>query len=532
LNLIDYEILNDTVFINQGDSEAEFLVRIYYSDKYFATKNITLELSQVGDNLILIENLSSAEIQIESSVITCWGKYVFPADSLFGFGIFRTNKSVSNSNEIFNFQLQNSDASGIYLKNSFVSNFTYEVECVNRGAVAILYDGEYGGDAKEVNPGEVVFTQIIEEEFKNLSYILPSNSGIFTFTDDANILRTKFRECNYEFIIKNIQPVIDNSNNISDLYENVLIPSEKLPALDIIKSKKTSEIWKNLLRDVEFFQTQNIGTLIFERGIRNSILPDLDLLLQQNINRLLLSFDYTDDDESFFDLNPLSLLVRKSIYALRTRISNIYYPRPKFTNYNPISTNIETSLLDNNFIKTGVVKDDVDMFGTLILNKSMNGQSATKIVFRKFSNRLDLINLLVPSQITFNKFYQESDSDFYFEYKKYFKYDYRVLEFKKFGNVFIPNNVNIFPYPNEKLGEDVAQNAAISQNSASFNDSNFINFVIAGVPIFNALRIIKFDPNSSIDINSFSDSIIGVKPLPGYIPIDINSINNRLVVNI
>jgi hypothetical protein len=526
LNILDYQILQDTATINPGDIEAEFLIRINYSNKYFSPKNLYLELIQNGDDVIILENLNNINIEIQTSNITCWTKYEFIADSLFGFGIFRTNRSVSNSNEIFNFQLQNSDASNLYIKNSFISKFNYEIECINRGDVTIFYDGEYGGEVKEIEPGETLFTQLIEDEFNQLSYILPTNSQINSFIDSENVQRNKFLKSKYEFVIKNIQPVVSNSNIDSDTYADAIITSENLPSIDIIKSKKTSEIWRNILRDINFFQTQNVGISIFEKitnspdlQIRDLIKPELDIQLQQIFNGLLLSTDYVNTNESFNDLNPLAKIVRKAIFALRTRVSNVYYPRPKFTNYNPISTVISQSLLNDNFINTGVIKGNADMFGTVLLNKSIIGQDATKIIFRKFSNRLDLIQLSVPSQITFNKFYQDTDSDFAFEYKKYFRFNYKILL----------QNSNIINTNNEKVNEDLANSFAITSNAPNFDSENLINSLNSFNPNFNAISLIKFSPNSSFDTNSFSDDIFGIKPLPVYIPIDINKPENKLI---
>lgn len=530
-NFIDYEILTDTVTINQGDTEAEFLVRIYYSNKYFLPKNLSLELLQNGDDVILLENLNDINIEIQTSNVSCWTKYEFIADPLFGFGIFRTNKSVSNSNEIFNFQLQNSDASSLYIKNSFISKFNYEIECINKGDVAVVYDGEYGGETKEVNPGETLFTQFIDEEFKNLSYILPTNLEISSFSDLENVQRNKFLKSKYEFVIKNIQPTVANSNLDSDIYDDVVIAAESLPSIDVVKSKRASEIWRNILRDIDFFQTQDVGSNIIRKiinnpdsQIRDIIKPELDIQLQQSFNGLLLSADYTNTDETFGDLNPLAKIVRKAICALRTRVSNVYYPRPKFTNYNPISTVISQSLLDDNFIKTGVVKGSADMFGTVLLNKSMIGQNATKVFFRKFTNRLDLIELSVPSQITFNPFYPENNSDFAFEYRKYFKFNYKILNQNQLSSALLVG-------ANEKLNEDNASSIATNSNAPNFDDENLINSLTPLFPNFNAISLIEFSPNSSVDINSFSDNVFGIKPLPVYSPININKPENQLVIS-
>jgi hypothetical protein len=531
LDAIDYEILQDTVIVNPGDLEIEFLIKINYSNKYFLPKNLYLQLIQNGTDVIILENLNNINIEIQTSNVTCWTKYQFISDPLFGFGIFRTNRSVSNSNEIFNFQLQNSDASNLYIQNSFISKFNYEIECINRGDVTIVYDGEYGGETKEVNPGEVLFTQSIDEEFKELSYILPTNLEIINFNDSENVERNKFLKSKYEFIIKNIQPAIENSNNDSDIYEDTIIPSETLPSIDVVQSKRTSEIWRDILRNINFFQTQDVGISIFEKitsspdlQIRELIKPELDIQLQQIFNGLLLSADYVNSNESFGDLNPLAKIVRKAIFALRTRVSNVYYPRPKFTNYNPISTIISTSLLNDNFIKTGVVKGSADMFGTVLLNKSIFGQDATKVFFRKFTNRLDLIDLSVPSQVTFNLFYQENDSDFAFEYKKYFRFNYKILNQSQLSSIILTGN-------NEKLNEDNANSIAINSNSPNFDDQNLINSLQPLFPNFNAISLIQFSPNSSIDVNSFSDNIFGIKPLPVYNPININKPENQLVIS-
>lgn len=529
-NLLDYEIIKDTTIINPGESETEFIVKIFNSNKYFLPKNLFLELTQSGNDVIILENLNTLNIEIQTSNISCWTKYEFISDPLFGFGIFRTNRSVSNSNEIFNFQLQNSDASNLYIKNSFISKFNYEIECINRGDVTVVYDGEYGGEEKEVNPGETLFTQFIDEEFKNLSYILPTNLEINTFFDEESIQRNKFLKSKYEFKIKNIQPAIQNSNLDSDIYDDVVITAESLPSIDVIKSKKTSEIWKDILRDVNFFQTQDVGILIFEKiinspnlQIRDLIKPELDIQLQQIFNGLLVSSDYTNANEDFANLNPLAKIVRKGIFALRTRVLNVYYPRPKFTNFNPISTVISQSLLDNNFINTGVIKGSADMFGTVILNKSIIGQNATKVFFRKFTNRLDLINLSVPSQVTFNKFYQDSDSDFAFEYKKYFRFDYKILNQNQLN--LVGSNIN------QKVNEDLATSIATNSNSPNFDNINLINSLTPLIPNFNAISLIKFSPNSSVDTNSFSDNIFGIKPLPVYSPININKPENQLVIS-
>jgi hypothetical protein len=432
----DYQIIQNTAQIKYGEDSATFKVRIYKSNNYFIPKELNLTIIKNTEELIINQTENILTIDINPSIITSWTKYEFPGDNLAGIGIFKTNQSISNNSEIFKFQLQNSNINEIYKEKSFTSDLSYTIECINRGDATIYYDGEYGGGEKEVKPNEVVFSNNINEEFKFMEFILPSNKNLISFIDKDNNTRVKYINSKYEFRLKNISPSVPGSNKDSDTYSDIIIDAQELSSLDVALSNNSSEAWRTILRLNNFFQTGTVSKRIFNSNVYELIKTDLT---QEQINQVDPSrggLSVLADNADFITnttqqaaglVNPAGLssiayLVRRNIYALRTRVNNVYYPRPKFTDWNTIPTVINLDRINDNNSDMGIIKGSTEMFGTIILNKTMNNSNGTNVVYRKFTNRVDLIGLAVPSQTTFNYFTPENGADSALFLKKYFNF--------------------------------------------------------------------------------------------------------------
>lgn len=544
----NYQIIQDTAQIKYGDDSATFKVRIYKSNNYFIPKELNLTIIKNTDELIINQSENILTIDINTSIITSWTKYEFPGDDLVGIGIFKTNQSISNNSEIFNFQLQNSTINELYKEKSFTSDLSYAIECINRGDVTIYYDGEYGGGEKEVKPNEVVFSNDINEEFKFMEFILPANKNLISFTDKDKNTRVKYINSKYEFRLKNISPSVPGSNNDSDTYNDVIIDAQELSSLSVALSNQSSEAWRTILRLNNFFQTGNVSKRIFSSNVYELIKPDLSIeqISQvepgKGISKSL--FGYPDFISNPFQqasslsnpvgLSSIAYLVRRNIYALRTKVNNIYYPRPKFTDWSAIPTVIDITKLNDNNSPMGIIKDSTEMFGTVILNKSMNNNNGTSVEYRKFTNRVDLINLAVPSQTTFNFITPENGADSTILLKKYFNFEYRILRDSKqsassgvpavFFNT--PRKVDYISGGNIATREGSA--LSIGRNgiglnifpmnlpSPNFDDSEWIDYIKQGNPDFNPLREVQFSPATQLNVNNFSNNVDGTKLLPVY----------------
>jgi hypothetical protein len=544
----DYEIIQKTAQIKNGDDKAVFKIRIFGKNNYFIPKELNLQLIQSGDELIIVEEENITTIDIVQSIITSWTKYEFPADPIAGIGIFRTNQPIYNSSEVLKFQVQNSNIDNFYKEKCFLTKFSYKLKCINKGDTTIYYDGEYdGGIPKEIKPDEEVFSIDVNDEFQNFEFILPGNKNIITFTDSNNKTRYKYLNSKYEFRLTNISPVVEGSSFDSDIYEDVIIDALELSSLNIMSSNETSEAFRTILRLNNFFQIGSVARKIAFSNIYNIIEKDLTQELSIPIKFILnrisnspeggTNADVPDFGSSFSDnivgLIPLAALIRRNIYALRTRVNNIYYPRPKNTNYNSISTEINLDRLNNNDSELGIIKENTEMFGTVIINKSINNNNGTRVVYRKFTNRVDLINLAVPSQTTINYLLSENGSDLISLFNKYFKFEYRILRdsIRTIGVVepiifFTPGKINFVKGQNLKEKEEnsllIARNGVSAGTpqqklpSPNFDNPFWIKYIQQGNPDFNPLTEIKFSPGTQTQINSFSDDIDGTKLLPVY----------------
>jgi hypothetical protein len=544
----DYQIIQDTAQIKYGDDSATFKVRIYKSNNYFIPKELNLTVIKNTDELIINQAENILTIDINPSIITSWTKYEFPGDNLIGIGIFKTNQSISNNSEIFKFQLQNSNINEFYKEKSFTSDLSYTLECINRGEATIYYDGEYGGGEKEVKPNEVVFSNDINEEFKFMEFILPANKNLISFTDRNNKTRVKYRNSKYEFRLKNISPAVAGSNNDSDTYNDVIIDAQELSSLDVALSNQSSEAWRTILRLNNFFQTGTVSKRIFTSNVYELIKSDLSLeqisQVEPDKGIFRASFGYPDFITNPFQqavglsnpagLSSIAYIVRRNIYALRTKVNNVYYPRPKFTDFNNIPTVISLDKLNDNNSDMGIIKGSTEMFGTVILNKTMSNSNGTNVEYRKFTNRVDLIGLSVPSQTTFNYFTPENGAESSVFLRKYFNFDYRILRDSKQNAspgtapvfIFFPLKVNFVTGNNtadkENSALSIARNGApqnifpINLPSPRFDDIEWITYIKQGNPDFNPLREVKFSPASQLNVNNFSNIIDGTKLLPVY----------------
>jgi hypothetical protein len=538
----DYEIIKNTAVIRKGDNSATFTVRVYYNDSYFIPKTINLSVSQSGNTFNILQSENVSTIDIQQSVVTSWTKYQIPSDPLVGIGIFRTNQGTTNSSDIFKYQIQSSDIKAPVKDKSFLTKFSYTVECINSGDTAISYDGEYGGVPANIPVGGTVFKQYITDEFQILEYVLPGNKNLITFRDTQGNNTIKYKNSKYEFRITNIESAVSGSTIDSDNYNDVIIPAVELSALHASNSSKTSEAWRTILRFANFFQTNSTAGQIAKTNLYTTIQPELTTAQNSSLYTSIISPGSIVND--FYNtirtpsnpagLEPFAYLVRQNVYALRTRVNNVYYSRPKHSDYNEISTQINTALLNNDNDVSGIILGSADMFGTVILNKTLTSSNGTNVEFRSFTNRVDLINIDVPSQTTFNIFTVQTGATGAQYLEQYFKFDYRVLEYSQYPSGDFANSPQKSNYATgANLSQKEASAYQIGLNGApnsvttafypspSFGNLDWIKYKLQSDSTFNPLSSVLFYPNTAIGINSFSDSVTGTKLLPVYSPINL-----------
>ena len=443
----DYEIINDTVTINNGDSTASFIVRIYYSNSYFLNKTLTLSLSSLTENILIDQFNSTFTLDIAPNVVPGWTKYQFPADNLVGLGMFRSNRLISDSNAKYNFELE-SPKNYSDTRYNFTPSFGYTIECINAGDVEISYGGEYGGSQKNALPGDTVFSIDSTQDFEQFNFVLPSNANLLEVPAINNPLSItpKYLNSKYKFIIKNIEPVnTADTTSDSSIFENITIPAQEVFAFTRTNSGDTNQ-WKTVIESIDFFdQTPPF--------IPQNLSDEISLL---NTISFRANAIYEAD-------------LQKSVFILRTGIQQTYYPKPSKLMSTPI-----TQVITPNDSQT--LLGSTSMFGTIILNKSVNGNS-TQIIYRGFTNNKSssALNLLVPSQTSINSLQNPVDAQYL---GKFFDFEYKEF--------LINYSTDQIAYP----------------NSVPFT--------------YNALKSINFSPALNAGTNSYDDSVPGTKPLPVY----------------
>lgn len=451
----DYEIITKSITINKGDKTAIFKIKINYSNQYFFTKTINLELTSSSKNILVDEFDNTTAIDIISSNIPGWTKYQIVGDDLTGFGILRSNRLISNTNAIYNFEIE-SPKDTPSVRYNFTPNFSYTIACINRGDTDIPYEGDYGGEQKLVKPGETMFEIQSEMQFESFNFVLPSNTELIEDTDIEKNKRGKYLKSKYEFVIKNIEPVSSTDSSKTSVFTNVVIPAVSLFAF-VKTTKKTVNEWKFVINGIDFF----------ENSVNTSSLP-------QNIKDELGSKKINVGIDNVFAESI------KCVFVLRTGVENLYYPKP-IDSESKINQNI-------NHATQGTTLAATSMFGTLILNQTVDSLSATKIKYIKFSNNKDLKKLLVPSLVSINTIQTQEDAA---GFKKYF---YFTFKFSGAAGLKYTSDPNVIALP--------------------FNFSK-----IKEIPFENAEQV--------LGVQSYSDSAAGIKPLPVFAPVS----ENELVIN-
>jgi len=443
----DYEIIKSSVIINNGDSTASFVIRVYYSNSYFLNKTLTLSLNSSTDNILIDQFNNTFTLDIAPSVVPGWTKYQFPADNLVGLGMFRSNRLISDSNAKFNFELE-SPKNYSDTRYNFTPSFGYTVECINAGDVEISYGGEYGGTQKNALPGDVVFEIDSTQDFEQFNFVLPSNANLLEVPSTNNPLSisAKYLNSKYEFRIKNIEPVnTADTTSDSSIFEDVIIPAQEVFAFTKTNSGDTNQ-WKNVINSIDFFDQNN-------PNIPSNLSDEIAAL---NTGSITAALGYEID-------------LQKSVFVLKTGIQQVYYPKSSQSMSIPM-----TQVITPNDPQT--LLGSTSMFGTIILNKSINGNS-TQIVYRGFTNNKNpsYLQLDVPSQTSINSLQNPVDAQYL---EKFFNLEYE--------EVFTNYSTNQMLYP----------------NTAPFT--------------YDALKSINFYPSLNAGTNSYDDSVPGIKPLPVY----------------
>ena len=382
----DYEIILDSVSLTQGSSKAVFKIRIYYSNYYYLTKNLTLQISSSTSDILIdpLNNLFS--LQINSSVVPGWTKYQFPADDLAGIGIFRSNRVVGYSNANYLLELESPQINNTANRLNFTPNFNYTISCINAGDTEIAYGGDYGGQQQNVLPGQTVFSVQSSQNFEQFDFVLPSNANLIENHDVTNgKITPKYLKSKYEFRIENIDPVDLTVSGTSSYFNDIIIPAQEITAFSNTTLNNYNQ-WKNYINSIDFFDTTQTG-----------------------ISTTFITEDYpTNLGQYSLTLNQLN----KSVFILKTGVANIYYPTPSSSDRNAISQLIDTS-------SSNTTNGLTSVFGTLIINDSVINNSgigvhlfngSTFISYRAFTNDRNSKNLLVPAQTSINPIQTDSDA--------------------------------------------------------------------------------------------------------------------------
>ena len=435
----EYEILISSATLTKGSTSATFKIRIYYSSQYFINKTLGLQLA-TSAGYILVDPLNSQFVlNIESVVVPGWTKYQFPGDDIVGVGIFRSNRPTAGYNAKFNFELE-SPVSNVDNRLNFTPNFTYKIACINAGDVQISYGGDYGGVQQDVTPGNVVFEIDSSQNFESFDFILPSNSNLVQKTNPDNTISPKYMNSKYEFRIQNIQPIDPNDQSGASSFNDVYIPAQSISAFNMTTAKNFNQ-WKQFINSVDFFDP-----------------------LLNTIDPTKITFDYPDSGSLTGAINSAN----QSICVLKTGIEYLYTSSESHKEVIPM-----TQLITPGDAFT-VLQNNISMFGTIVLNSTING-SATNVLYRGFSNKRQDKNLLIPAQTSIN-FAQTPDDAAYL--LKFFNYYY-------------------------------AENLTTYTTSEQYHN---------GIPFtLDVLKTINFGTNIvQTGTNSFDDNIYGIKPLPVY----------------
>ena len=120
-----------------------------------------------------------------------------------------------------------------------------------------------------------------------------------------------------------------------------------------------------------------------------------------------------------------------------------------------------------------ILSNNINMFGTIFLNSTING-SATNVSYRGFTNDRINKNLLVPSQTSINFVQSDSDAGYLLKFVNYY------------------HTIDLLTY--------------------TTNQQYHPGLLFT----LTALKEINFSNQLPIGTNSYDDSIPGIKPLPVY----------------
>jgi hypothetical protein len=507
----DYSIQNDTVTINKDGNEAEFSVRVYYSNQYFLNKTLTLRLTSHTNSVLIDEFNNTFTLDISQSVIPGWTKYYFPSNNYVGNGMFRSNRLVSDSNAKYNFELE-SPITFNDTRYNFTPNFKYKIACINAGETSIYYGGEYGGQEKTVNPGETIFEVEPLENFQEFDFVLPSNQTLNEVIDrnDPSIKYSKYINAKYEFRIRNIDPVVSTDSSNSSIFDDVVIPAQTL--FSFINTRETSfEEWRKVIDNTDFFDSTSIK-------------------LPENI----IKSEKIGGTSGGISREELNKNIEKCVFVLRTGIKNIYYPRP--LKYNDFYKTYEASLrgisqvIDPNNSTSELsttILSDTTMFGTIILNKTAT-QNSTKIDYRAFSNNRDAKDLVVPAETTINgieSIVKASDptaitsKPLLFANNPSFELQQPKADsqyFMRYFNFSLKEGI----VPTQTVFVTTKANSTSTQTTTDTNTGAVISQTTIPAwslnrypPSIRVLKFIDFSPALNPGITSFDDSVPGIKPL-------------------
>ena len=434
----DYEILVDSGTLINGSTSVTFKIRIYYSSEYFINKTLGLQLSASTGNVLIDPLNSQFVLDINSVVVPGWTKYQFPADNIIGIGMFRSNRPTAGYNALFNFETE-SPINNTDTRLNFTPSFTYTIACFNAGDTQIAYGGDYGGSQKNVAPGDVVFQVDSTQDFEQFDFVLPSNSNLIQIVNPDNSITAKYSNSKYEFRIQNIQAINLNDPSGASSFNDVHIPAQNAYAFRVATSNNYNQ-WKKYISSIDFF------------------------------DGLLTTIDSTQITSDYPDSGSLSSVVdgiNKSVFILKTGIENVYIPESMNRNVFPI-----TQLINPNNQGT-ILSNNINMFGTIFLNSTING-SATNVSYRGFTNDRINKNLLVPSQTSINFVQSDSDAGYLLKFVNYY------------------HTIDLLTY--------------------TTNQQYHPGLLFT----LTALKEINFSNQLPIGTNSYDDSIPGIKPLPVY----------------
>lgn len=211
-------VSNKKLLFKEGDTGGTFSINIIDDLKYDLDKTLTLRLENPSQNIAIGGQTPTATIIITDSMVKNFTRYIFPANSQNGSGVFRVNRKVPS--EQYEWSTSSNDA-------AFTSSFPFTIEVFNLGE-SIVFDGKVvEGSGFPESKNLVISKNFVTGMTSPLFFDLPANETL-------DVGAKAFRNTKYQFVFSDIfsNVTLNEGMNVfqNNMYVGVDVMVEVKPA--------------------------------------------------------------------------------------------------------------------------------------------------------------------------------------------------------------------------------------------------------------------------------------------------------------